>query len=203
MATGGKPLRKFTGAFQALAQKVGPGSPPMTTKDFTKACSELQSLFHLMGDEAEFWYDEYVPKVEQMQSKSRDAATLEELVEQDMANNSVKAADSNTTILLRLKRALEVVKVLFEQLLKGRGVEFQSAATTAYMVVFAAHHEKLIQNIVIEAIQSLPTRAWLMSKINEEEGDVLIEIKKYVDASEVVINYIDDIFASKGIEMDW
>jgi hypothetical protein len=49
-----------------------------------------------------------------------------------------------------------------------RGVEFQSAATTAYMVVFAAHHEKLIQNIVIEAIQSLPTRAWLMSKINEE-----------------------------------
>jgi hypothetical protein len=55
-----------------------------------------------------------------MQSKSRDAATLEELVEQDMANNSVKAADSNTTILLRLKRALEVVKVLFEQLLKGR-----------------------------------------------------------------------------------
>jgi ribosomal protein L17 len=59
-------------------------------------------------------------QVEQIQSRSRGAATLKELVEQDMANNTVKAADSNTTILLRLMRALQVVKVLFEQLLKGR-----------------------------------------------------------------------------------
>lgn len=162
-------------------------------------------------------------QVEQIQSRSRGAATLKELVEQDMANNTVKAADSNTTILLRLMRALQVVKVLFEQLLKGRwanfgkltrlfvyssniitfidqcakkevseqlflhlceptyiefhnpkkkcecrGVEFQSAATTAYMVVFGAYHKEPIQNMVKRAISSLPTRAWLMNKINEE-----------------------------------
>jgi hypothetical protein len=142
-------------------------------------------------------------QVEQIQSRSRGAATLKELVEQDMANNTVKAADSNTTILLRLMRALQVVKVLFEQLLKGRGVEFQSAATTAYMVVFGAYHKEPIQNMVKRAISSLPTRAWLMNKINEEEGDIFIEMRKYVDASAAVINYIEELFTSNGLEMNW
>uniref|UniRef100_A0A0D9ZJ85 Glycolipid transfer protein domain-containing protein n=1 Tax=Oryza glumipatula TaxID=40148 RepID=A0A0D9ZJ85_9ORYZ len=203
MATGGKALRKFSGAFQALAQKVGPRSPPMTVKDFTKACSELQSLINLMGEETSTWFADYGRKVEQIQSRSRGAATLKELVEQDMANNTVKAADSNTTILLRLMRALQVVKVLFEQLLKGRGVEFQSAATTAYMVVFGAYHKEPIQNMVKRAISSLPTRAWLMNKINEEEGDIFIEMRKYVDASAAVINYIEELFTSNGLEMNW
>lgn len=49
-----------------------------------------------------------------------------------------------------------------------RQVQFPSAATTAYMIVFAGHHEKLIQNIVIEAIAGLPDRASVANMINEE-----------------------------------
>jgi hypothetical protein len=59
-------------------------------------------------------------QVEQIKRTSRYATNLEELIEQDKANNLVKAAQSNSRTLLRLNRALEVVKVLCEQLLTGR-----------------------------------------------------------------------------------
>jgi hypothetical protein len=63
MADGEKPLRKFTRGFHAISQMVGPNYPPMNTKAFADACSEMQALFHVMGEYASFWLDEYAPKV--------------------------------------------------------------------------------------------------------------------------------------------
>ncbi|CAN6342601.1 unnamed protein product [Urochloa humidicola] len=203
MADNDKPLRKFSRAFQDLSKMVAPNCPPMTVEAFSHACSKLQDLIYLLGEDASFSFDEYAPKVEQIKSASRHASTLEELIDQEKVNNSVKAPDSNSRILLRLKRALEFVKVLFQEMMKVRGVEFPSAAVTAYMVVFAGYHDKLIQNIVIEAIYLLPDIASVLSMINEEEDDAMIEAKKYVDACPTIIDYINELFTSRELGTDW
>ena len=51
---------------------------------------------------------------------SNNAITLAEVIDQDKANNRVRIADSNSRLLLRLSRALAVIKAMFQELLKGR-----------------------------------------------------------------------------------
>ncbi|CAN6356119.1 unnamed protein product [Urochloa humidicola] len=182
---------------------VGPNCPPMTVEAFSHACSELQDLIYLMGDDASFSFDDYAAKVDQIESASIHASTLEELIDKEKANNSIKAPDSNSRVLLRLRRALEFVKVLFQEMMKGREVEFPSLAVTAYMVIFAGYHDKLMQIIVIEAISLLPDRASVLNMINEEEDDAMIELKKYVDACPTITDYISELFTSRELETDW
>lgn len=134
---------------------------------------------------------------------SNDATTLAELIDQDKANNRVRVADSNCRLILRLSRTLAFIKVLFKELLKGRDVSLSSAAENAYKSVFARYHDPLTQTIVVGSISEVPTRAEIHQKINETADGEFIQIKRYVDGSTVVIEYVDKLFTSKELTTDW
>ena len=55
---------------------------------------------------------------------SKSVATLQVMMERDIEANCVRKAGSHTRNLLRVKRGLDMVKVLFEQILSSKYVRF-------------------------------------------------------------------------------
>jgi len=102
---------------------------------------------------------------------------------------------------------------------------------TAYMTVFAPYHGPAIRNAATDVMSSLPTRARMLVLLGENgefisrnliipalemtrislkysclilsEASAKVLMRKYIDASVVVTRYIDQLFASKGLTVDW
>ncbi|KAF2578387.1 hypothetical protein F2Q68_00001396 [Brassica cretica] len=50
---------------------------------------------------------------------------------------------------------------------------------------------------------ALPTRSQLLTMLNEEEAEAKIQMQSYVNASAPVIAYLDNLFLSKQLGIDW
>ncbi|KAL2932233.1 Accelerated cell death 11 [Bienertia sinuspersici] len=159
MAEGGgeKPLRKIAEAFKDLAITVN-------SQDL------ISMLPHFLM---------HVPLsppclVKDLSETSDSILTLQALIDQDIQNNTVRKQGSHTRNLLRVKRGLDMVKVLFEQIIATEGDSLKDAATNAYAQVFAPYHGWAIRKAVGAGMYALPTRPQLMGKLNEDV--VLVEV---------------------------
>lgn len=72
-----------------------------------------------------------------------------------------------------MKRGLDMVKVLFEQILQKDGNSLRDPASVAYAKVFAPHHGWAIRKAVAAGMYALPSKAQLLRKLNED-GEVLL-----------------------------
>ncbi|KAF9588967.1 hypothetical protein IFM89_017646 [Coptis chinensis] len=146
---------------------------------------------------------DYVNKVEDLCEASKSIGSLQVMIDGDVRENTVKKAGSHTRNLLRVKRGLDMVRVLFEQILVLEGNSLKGPASTAYAQVFAPHHGWAIRKAVAAGMYALPTKAQLLKKLNEDEASAKVQMQSYVVASAPVIAYIDKLFHSKELGVDW
>lgn len=198
-----KPLRKITEAFKELAATVNSQTVNMEVAPFSKACSLVSPLFGCLGIAFKFAELDYVAKVHDLAEASKSIATLHALIDRDIEGNSVRKPGSHSRNLLRVKRGLDMVRVLFEQIIATDGNSLKCPASTAYAQVFAPHHGWAIRTAVAAGMYALPTKAQLLKKLNEDEASARIQMQSYVIASAAVILYIDKLFHSKDLGIDW
>ncbi|KAF2317879.1 hypothetical protein GH714_041199 [Hevea brasiliensis] len=113
---------------------------------------------------------DYVAKVRDLADVWKSVVTLEALLERDIEQNNVRNAGSHSRNLLRVKRGLDMVKVLFEQILVTEGNSLRDPGSKAYAQVFAPHHGWAIRKAVDAGMYTLPTKAQLLNKLNEDGG---------------------------------
>ncbi|KAK7852632.1 accelerated cell death 11 [Quercus suber] len=89
----------------------------------------------------------------------------------------------------------------FDFLLFGNSLK--DPATKAYAQVFAPHHGWAIRKAVAAGMYALPTKAQLLQKLNEDEPSARIQMQSYITASAPVILYIDKLFLSRELGVDW
>ncbi|KAF3951225.1 hypothetical protein ACB098_05G135200 [Castanea mollissima] len=204
MADNHKPLRKISEAFKELEATVNSQTPDdLEVASFSRACSLISPLFGCLGIAFKFGEMDYVAKVNDLVEASKSVGTLQAMVERDVAANTVKKGGSHTRNLLLVKRGVDMVKVLFEQILVTDGNSLKNPATKAYAQVFAAHHGWAIKKAVAAGMYLLPTKAQLLQKLNEDEPSARIQMQSYITASAPVILYIDKLFLSRGLGVDW
>ncbi|KAJ9163219.1 hypothetical protein P3X46_022911 [Hevea brasiliensis] len=116
---------------------------------------------------------DYVAKVRDLADVWKSVVPLEALLERDIEQNNVRKAGSHSRNLLRVKRGLDMVKVLFEQILVTEGNSLRDPASKAYAQVFAPHHGWAIRKAVDAGMYTLPTKAQLLNKLNED-GECLL-----------------------------
>ncbi|KAL2932189.1 Accelerated cell death 11 [Bienertia sinuspersici] len=205
MAEGGgeKPLRKIAEAFKDLAITVNSQDSDLDVASFSHACSLVSPLFGCLGIAFKFAERDYVAKVKDLSETSDSILTLQALIDQDIQNNTVRKQGSHTRNLLRVKRGLDMVKVLFEQIIATEGDSLKDAATNAYAQVFAPYHGWAIRKAVGAGMYALPTRPQLMGKLNEDEDSACVQMQHYITSSEAVIGYIDKLFLSQELGIDW
>ncbi|URE01705.1 Glycolipid transfer protein (GLTP) [Musa troglodytarum] len=173
---GEKPLRRIAEAFEGLAEAANCKTASMEVAPFSRACSHVSVLFGCLGIAFKFAEMDYVAKVEDLSKASNSISTLHSLLELDIQQDSVKRPGSHSRNLLRVKRGLDMVKILFEQILVTDGNSLKDPASKAYAKVFAPHHGWAIRKAVaagmldrampnsqddeIEEVQFNPWRDW-------------------------------------------
>ncbi|KAL0011816.1 hypothetical protein SO802_006924 [Lithocarpus litseifolius] len=204
MADNHKPLRKISEAFKELEATVNSQTPDdVDVASFSRACSLISPLFGCLGIAFKFAEMDYVAKVNDLVEASKSIGTLQAMVERDVQANTVKKGGSHTRNLLRVKRGIDMVKVLFEQILVTEGNSLKDPASKAYAQVFAPHHGWAIRKAVAAGMYALPTKAQLLQKLNEDEPSARIQMQSYITASAPVILYIDKLFLSRELGVDW
>lgn len=203
MADVEKPLRKIADAFKELAATVNSETVDVEVAPLSRACSLVSPLFGCLGIAFKFAEMDYVAKVNDLVEASKSLTTLQVMLDRDVEGNCVKKGGSHSRNLLRVKRGLDMVRVLFEEILATEGNSLRDPASKAYAQVFAPHHGWAIRKAVAAGMYALPTKAQLLKKLNEDEATAKIHMQSYAVASAPIIFYIDKLFTSRELGIDW
>ncbi|KAK8955067.1 hypothetical protein KSP39_PZI002927 [Platanthera zijinensis] len=198
-----KPLRRIADAFDSLAATVNLRSVPIEAAHFSDACSRVSILFSCLGIAFKFAEMDYVSKVEDLREASKSISTLQSMLELDIKGNCVRQGGSHSRNLLRVKRGIDMVKVLFEEILSANVNSLKDPASAAYSKVFAPHHGWAIRKAVAAGMYALPSRSQLLKKLNEDDESARIEMQKYITSSKSVIGYVEELFLSRELGIDW
>ncbi|KAH7544578.1 hypothetical protein FEM48_Zijuj01G0000700 [Ziziphus jujuba var. spinosa] len=201
-----KPLRQMSDAFKDLASTVNSSQTEDVEVDvasFCRACSLVSPLFGCLGIAFKFAEMDYVYKVRDLAEASKSITTLQAMLDRDIQADCVRNAGSHTRNLLRVKRGIDMVRLLFEQILVTEGNSLKDPASKAYAKVLAPHHGWAIRKAVAAGMYALPTKAQLLKKLNEDEASARTQMQNYVVASTPVIVYIDQLFHSRNLGIDW
>ncbi|OIV91909.1 hypothetical protein TanjilG_17901 [Lupinus angustifolius] len=167
---GDKTLVKIAVAFDSLATVAADSNngAAVEVAPFSHACSLVSPLFGCLGIAFKFAEMDYVAKVKDLAEASKSIQTLPSMIDLDVQANCVRNAGSHTRNLLKVKRGLDMVRVLFEQMLVTEGNSLRDPASKAYEQVFAPYHGWAIRKAVSAGMYAIPTKEQLMKKLNED-----------------------------------
>ncbi|KAJ7954086.1 Accelerated cell death 11 [Quillaja saponaria] len=202
------PLSAVSEAFEDLGKlikerKNGSNEEDLRLDTFCKACSLVSVLFGCLGFAFKFAELEYVAKVRDLVEASKTFDTLQDILDVDVANGNVKTAGSHSRNLRRVRQGLDLIRVLFEQFLLTDHYSLKEVASTAYAQVCAPYHTWAVRTAVYAGMYALPSRDQLLLKLNESNRSAEKKMRRYINASLPVIKYIDKLYLSRNISLDW
>ncbi|XP_043712863.1 ACD11 homolog protein-like [Telopea speciosissima] len=199
----GTPLSVIAEAFEELAKTVSINSEDLRLVPFCDACSLVSVLFGCLGFAFKFAELEYVAKVRDLVEASKIFDTLKSILEHDIENDTVRTPGSHSRNLRRVRQGLDLIRALFEQFLTSDDCSLREAASTAYERVCAPYHTWAVRTAVFAGMFALPARQQLIEQLNETDHSVEKEMRRYINASLPVIEFIDKLYISKNIDLDW
>ncbi|XP_078150035.1 accelerated cell death 11-like [Carex rostrata] len=125
------------------------------------------------------------------------------MIELDIEQDCVRQDGSHTRNLLRVLRGLNMFRVLYEEIIKSDGNSVRDAAEVAYEKVFAPHHSWGVRRAVESGKDTLPTKSQLLKSLNEDEGSAKVEMQSFVRIIGPVIQYVEELFNSMQLGIDW
>ncbi|KAI3976211.1 hypothetical protein MKX01_019157 [Papaver californicum] len=198
------PLSLIAEAFEELARTIkSKKNQDLRLGTFSDACSLVSVLFGCLGIAFKFAEMEYVAKVQDLVQASKTFGTLRNIIDYDVENDTVRKPGSSTRNLRRVRQGLDLIRALFEQFISSDECSLREAASSAYAEVCAPFHTWAIRTAVFAGMYALPSKQQLILKLNETDQSVEREMRRYIDASIPVIEYIDKLYISKNITLDW
>ncbi|GMN69020.1 hypothetical protein TIFTF001_038071 [Ficus carica] len=197
-ATENNQLRKLANAIQELANTVNSENPHIKISQLVHACRFFATLKFNFGFPFVFVDLEVSSKVDYVErGATSEDETLQSLVERDIAQGIAKVNSSPSRNAIRLKRTIEMVMVVSEQMLENEGSDsLVDPITIAYGQVFAPYHGPVVREAFSVAKAFIPTFSSVLNVLNEDENSVKEPLQKYVAASKVVVQYMENVYQS-------
>ncbi|CAN6937822.1 unnamed protein product [Brassica oleracea] len=212
------PLLVITEAFEELADLLKPrrqkrgeisrndvvSNDGLRLDAFCSACTHVSVLFGCLGFAFKFAEMEYVSKVRDLEEASKTFDTLHNIIDLDVMNQTVKTQGSYSRNLRRVRLGLDLIRAIFEQfLMTNEYYSLKDAATKAYTQVCAPFHTWAVRTAVYAGMHTLPTRDQLLLRLNETDQSVEKNMRRYMEASRPIIEYIDKLYIDRNIKLDW
>ncbi|RZC48188.1 hypothetical protein C5167_041131 [Papaver somniferum] len=199
-------LRKMSVAFRDLAATVNQGME-MEVRPFAQACSYIASLVEHLGPHFRFAVADFEPKVANINAASQSFRTLKSMLEADIERNNVQNPGSPARNLLRFKRVIEVLKVLFEMILDTNFDDegdnsMDSQGWEAYSKVFGKQHEAGLKTKVFRFLPKIPSKAQFLVNLEENEESCAANLRTIVEAAPVITNNINGLYNSMGLDLN-
>ncbi|KAF3494801.1 hypothetical protein DY000_02054331 [Brassica cretica] len=129
------PLSVITEAFENLADLLKPDistdEDGLSLDAFCSACTHVSILFSCLGFAFKFAEMEYISKVKDLVEASKTLDTLQNILDLDVENATVKTPGSRSRNLRRVRQGLDLIRVIFEQFLITDEYSLKHAAATA------------------------------------------------------------------------
>ncbi|XP_042023201.1 ACD11 homolog protein-like [Salvia splendens] len=199
------PLAAVVDAFEQISAvlKAKGLHHDLDLKSFCDACSLVSVLFGCLGIAFKFAEMEYVSKVNGLAEASQRYRTLNSILDYNTQNNSVRTQGSLSRNLRRVRQGLNLIRALFQNFLSSNDYCLKDAASAAYAETCAPYHSWAVKTAAYAGMYALPTRDQLLLKLNETEISAEKEMIRYINASLPVIEYIDNLYISRRISLDW
>ncbi|XP_050374449.1 ACD11 homolog protein isoform X2 [Argentina anserina] len=204
-ATSPAPLSSIVEAFEKLAKILDSQEQDgdLQLDTFCQACSLVSILFSCLGLAFKFAEMEYVSKVNDLSQAAVNYDTLENILDFDVANDTVKSPGSRSRNLRRVRQGLDLIRAIFENFLATDEDSLKEAASSAYAQVCAPYHTWAVRTAVAAGMYALPSRDQLLTNLKETHESAEIKMKQYIGAALPVIKYIDNLYLSRNIVLDW
>ncbi|KAL9256624.1 ACD11 homolog protein-like protein [Drosera capensis] len=189
------PLAAIVEAFEEMAEIVKDSKEELRLKAFSDACALVSVLFDSLGIAFKFAEIEYCAKVQGLVEASKKYATLQNVIEVDVKNDSVKSPGSLSRNLRRVRQGLDLIRAF--------DCSLREAASTAYSQTCAPYHSWAVRAAVAAGMYALLSRDQLLLKLNETDQSAEKRMRRYMKASLPVIQYIDRLYTSRNISLDW
>ncbi|CAM6096580.1 unnamed protein product [Calypogeia fissa] len=203
------PLKEISEAFAGLAADVSRAksssvhSEQVQVAKFANACDRISVLFGCLGIAFKFAEKDYVAKVKDLQAAGKEFNTLPEMIDGDISTDTVRLAGSHARNLLRVKRGVDMVHILFQHILITPGNSLREPASTAYDQVFSRHHGWAIRKAVSAGMYVLPSKSHFLSKLNEQEDSAQEYMRSFATSADPVVEYVNGLFTSRELGVDW
>ncbi|KAI3890419.1 hypothetical protein MKX03_028241 [Papaver bracteatum] len=197
-------LRNVSAAFIELADTISQNLD-VETEDFARASALVAPFLGYLGFAFKFAEMDYVPKVADLAEASKSFMTLEAMLDRDVEQNTVRLAGSHSRNLLRIKRAIDTIRSFFKLILTTEygDMSLKDLGIKAYDETLAPYHGWALRKAVHTGMFTLPTKAQFLKKVNQDEASARIDLESYVDASAIVIQYVDKLFLSRELGTEW
>ncbi|KAD2804289.1 hypothetical protein E3N88_37666 [Mikania micrantha] len=207
-AGAGTALSLIADAFEEISDLIKKGNKKdasfeLDLKPFCEACSLISVLFGSLGIAFKFAEMEYTSKVNDLLDAASVYGTLSKVIDCDVKTDTVQSAESLTRKLRRVRQGLDLIRELFQNFLSTDDYSLKEAASSAYKQVCAPYHTWAVRTAVSAGMCALPTRDQLLLNLNETDESAENEMRRYIKASLPVIKYIDNLYTSRGITLDW
>lgn len=203
----GTALSSIADAFEEImdliAERNNGDYADLNLKLFCDACSLVSVLFNSLGIAFKFAEMEYTSKVSDLKEASERYVTLSSIVDYDVKRNTIKSPGSHTRNLRRVRQGLDLIRELFRNFLATNDYSLRDAASSAYQQACAPYHSWAVRAAVSAGMYALPSREQLLLNLNQTEQSAAVEMRRYIKASLPVIKYIDNLYVSRGITLDW
>uniref|UniRef100_A0A5B7BXF7 Putative glycolipid transfer protein domain-containing protein 2-like n=1 Tax=Davidia involucrata TaxID=16924 RepID=A0A5B7BXF7_DAVIN len=196
MANKQKLLTSVAQAFTDIAAAVNSPTPRVEVGRFARACHLISPLLGSLGI-FKFAEKEFTAKVDDLMEAAKSIDTLESLIDRDINQNCERDSNSHSRNLVRVKRSVDMLRIMFEQILARGGNSIIGPVSTAYNQVFAPYHGWAIRIGISAALITLPTKAQLLRNLNEDEASANVQMRNFAVASASVVEYIDKLFRSR------
>ncbi|KAK9676189.1 hypothetical protein RND81_11G059900 [Saponaria officinalis] len=197
------PLSSIVEAFEELADIVENSKDEIRLRTFCDACALVSVLFNSLGLAFKFAEMEYCAKVRGLSEASNTFSTLHEILDHDVQNDTVKCPGSLSRNLRRVRQGLDLIRALFEQFLSTLDGSLREAASSAYTQTCAPYHSWAVRTAVAAGMYALPSRQQLLLNLRETDESADCRMKRYMKAAGPVIQYIDKLYISRDINLDW
>ncbi|CAK9137227.1 unnamed protein product [Ilex paraguariensis] len=115
-----KLLTKVAESFKELAKCVDSPTPRLEVGQFASASRLVASIIGHLGMAFKFASIEFSAKIDALMEASKSIDTLEALIDHDIEQNCAKVSNSNSRDLVRVKRSIDMLRVIYEQILIQR-----------------------------------------------------------------------------------
>ncbi|KAK4430201.1 ACD11protein [Sesamum alatum] len=200
-----KPLSVVADAFEELSAvvKANGFDYDLDLKTFCSACSLVSHLFGCLGKAFIFAELDYRSKVSDLAEASESYGTLNNILDFDVQNDTVRIRGSLSRCLRRVRQGLDLLRALFQNFVSSDDPCLKEAASTAFAKTCAPYQTWAVRTAVSAGMYALPTREQLLLKLNETDESAEREMIRYIKASLPIIQYIDKLYTSRNISLDW
>ncbi|KAJ9700987.1 hypothetical protein PVL29_006357 [Vitis rotundifolia] len=156
-----KLLTRMADCIKEVADCVNCPNPSLEVHRLVHYCRIGSTFVGYLGLPFKFaqieFLSKYLSNVNELNNGARPDDTLETLIDREIQQNLAKKHYSSSRSLIRVKRSIVMLTMMFEQMLTKGYINCET-----YEKSFAAYHGWATRTAVFASLPALPTRAKLM-----------------------------------------